>query len=382
MNIDELIALGNQARADRDPNKALEYYTYAMAVDRNSPAAFNNYGNVLRECGEPEAGIPFLLRSLQLDPNGSVANFNLAVAYLLAGDYSHGWPQYETRWKYEHLDGVLPKFAQPRWQGEDLNGKKIFILSEQGHGDTIQFVRFVDQLKALGAIIILHADANIASLFPNNDVISQIVLPTDTIPEFDYWTPIMSIPGILKITLDNLNSPISYIRPNLQKTKEWLDLLGPKYKLRIGFCWSGRRDTWINLHKAVPFEIMYDFIKRNPQYEWVNLQIDCTDEESARLAEIGVRIFPNSITCFADTAALLEAMDVVIGVDTSVVHLAGAMGRPTWLMLNWFGQDWRWLLNRDSSPWYPSTRIFRQPGMDQWQPVVDKIEKFLTWFKI
>jgi hypothetical protein len=127
---------------------------------------------------------------------------------------------------------------------------------------------------------------------------------------------------------------------------------------------------------------MLDLVRKNPDYEWINLQADCTKEESAALSTAGVTCFPGLIHNFADTAALVHHLDVVLSVDTAVAHLAGAMGRPTWIMLNWFGLDWRWLLNRDDTPWYPSARLFRQPAMADWRSVTDKIHQYLTWFKI
>ena len=152
--------------------------------------------------------------------------------------------------------------------------------------------------------------------------------------------------------------------------------------MRIGFSWSGRRDSWINQHKAMPFDHMLEMIREHPQYEWISLQIDATAEENAALEAAGVRLFPGTIFDFTDTAALIMAMDVVLSVDTAVAHLAGALGRPTWLMLNWFAHCWRWLVNRDDSPWYSTMRLFRQPAMNDWDSVTQKVSKFLSWMKV
>jgi len=381
MHTEELIALGNQAREDNDPELALQFYAQALTQDRNSASAFNNYGNVLRELGDPVGAIPFLQRSIQLAPAHPTAPFNLAVAYLLMGDYVHGWPQYEARWNYEHLAGALPKFDQPRWTGQDLKDKTILIIGEQGHGDTIQFVRFLTDILARGATPLLVVDESLIPLFKTAGV-NNIFKFGEPLPAFDYWTPIMSIPGIVGSTLTNLAQVHYYLTadPVLQQT--WQQRLGPKKRLRVGFCWSGRRDTWINRHKAMPFETMLDLIKRNPDYEWVNLQIDCTAEEEAKLVNQGVQAHPGTIKSFADSAALLMHMDVVLSVDTAVAHLAGALGRPVWVMLNQFALDWRWLLGRDDSPWYTTARLFRQPSMGDWNSVTDKIHNFLKWYKI
>jgi ADP-heptose:LPS heptosyltransferase len=152
--------------------------------------------------------------------------------------------------------------------------------------------------------------------------------------------------------------------------------------MRVGFCWSGRRDAWLNQHKGMPFEKMLQLIQDNPQYEWINLQIDATAEEEAALEQAGVTRYPNSIRSFADTAALIMAMDVVLSVDTAIAHLSGSLGRPTWVMLNWFAQDWRWLTVREDSPWYSTARLFRQPSQDDWDSVTKKVGQYLSWFKV
>jgi hypothetical protein len=381
MHTEELIALGNQAREDNTPELALQYYAQALTQDRNSASAFNNYGNVLRECGDPAGAVPFLQRSIQLAPEHPTAQFNLAVAYLLTGDYARGWPQYETRWNYEHLAGTLPKFDQPRWTGQDIKGKTLLIIGEQGHGDNIQFVRFVADIQARGAQPVLVVDRSLIPLFQSLGI-DTIVAFGETLPAFDYWTPIMSIPGIVGSTLENLAPVQYYLTADAKLQQAWQQQLGPKTRLRVGFCWSGRRDTWINRHKAMPFGEMLALIKRNPNYEWVNLQCDCTAEEEAELLSAGVKAYPGAIQTFADSAALIMHMDVVLAVDTAVAHLAGALGRPVWVMLSQFALDWRWLLDRDSSPWYTTARLFRQPAMGDWASVTGRIHQYLGWFKV
>lgn len=382
MNVNQLIDDGNSCREHNDPEGALKNYAQAFVLDRNSASAFNNYGNVLREIGEPEAAIPFLQRSIQLVPTAVTPNFNLAVAYLLSGDYARGWSQYEHRWNFEHLAGTLPKFEQPRWTGQDLRDKTILVCQEQGLGDTIQFIRFVFGLHNAGGRVLLQVNDNLAPLFAGSPVINKIIDVKDTPTNFDYWTPIMSIPGILGVTLQNLPHQLQYLAARQDLAQHWQEQLGPKKRLRVGFCWSGRPDSWINRHKGMPFETMLDLIKRNPAIEWFNLQVECSPEESKILQDLGVHSFAGQIRNFADSAALIHHMDVVISVDTAVAHLSGALGRPTWIPLNWFGTDWRWLLKRDDSPWYPSARLFRQPSLGDWASVIDRIHQYLSWFKV
>ena len=382
MNTNELIEQGNQLRAEQQPERALQCYALAFVQDPESGSAFNNYGNVMRELGHPKRAVPFLQHAALLDPSNITARFNLAVCYLLSGDYQQGWPAYESRWDYEHLAGTEPKHSQPRWRGEDIQGKTILVVGEQGHGDNIQFVRFVWNLHQRGAKIKLQVTDGLVPLLGRSEILSWVGTYVDDPGEFDTWVPIMSIPGIIGVTVDNLPRVQSYLNADANAVRAWQTRLGPKTRMRVGFSWSGRRDSWLNQHKSVPFETMLDMIKQNPQYEWINLQIDADPDQEQALADAGVTRYPGSVQSFADTAALMMNLDVVISVDTAVTHLAGALGRPVWLMLNAYATDWRWLLDRDSSPWYSSARLFRQPARGDWASVTQKIAQYLSWYKV
>ena len=382
MDTELLIAQGNTHRERHQPSLALACYAQAFAQDYTSAGAFNNYGNVLREMGFPDRAELFLKHAICLDPSNEIARFNLAVCYLLQGNYEQGWPAYEDRWSFEHLKGALPNLPQPRWTGQDLRDRTILVLGEQGLGDTIQFVRFVKNLTDTGAQVVLVVQPQMVSLFQQNNPQFTVLGNGSAPPNFDYWTPIMSIPGILKYNSDQLATSLCYISANKDLTVEWQRRLGSKKKLRIGISWAGRRDTWIHQHKSVPFGLIAEMIRNNPQYDWINLQIDATEEESTELESAGTLMYPGTITCMADTAALISCLDVVVSVDTAVSHLSAAMGRPTWIMLNQYGVDWRWLLNRVDTPWYPTARLFRQPTMGNWGPVLTKISHHLNLFKI
>jgi hypothetical protein len=236
--------------------------------------------------GYPERAIPFLHAAHNIDPTNVTAEFNLAVAYLLKGDFERGWQYYEARWRYEHMAGVKPNLSQPEWTGQDLKDKIILLVGEQGLGDQIQFVRFAANLTAAGAKIKLVLSEGVKALFPDQaGGIIGVYKSGEDLGEFDYWIPIMSIPGVLGITLENLPQDLQYIEADKNLVQEWQKRLGFKNRLRVGFCWSGRRDTWINQHKAMPFIEMLTLIKQNPDYEWINLQIDCTPEEEQILID-------------------------------------------------------------------------------------------------
>ena len=255
-------------------------------------------------------------------------------------------------------------------------------MGEQGHGDNIQFVRFLYNLHVMGAEIILQVTDGLVPMLIGSPIIKRVSGYDFSVTDFDYWIPIMSIPGVMGITLANLPKPINYLNADANLQQQWLQKLGAKKRMRVGFAWSGRRDAWLNIHKGMPFADMLAMIRANPTYEWINLQIDATAEEVAELEAAGVTTYPGSISSFADTSALIMHLDVVLSVDTAIAHLAGALGRPTWIMLNWFAVDWRWLLNRDDSPWYSTARLFRQPVMGDWASVTKKVSQYLSWFKV
>ncbi len=378
--MDDLIEQGNQHRAENQPAQALACYAQAFVADHASAAAWNNYGNVIREMGFPDRARPFLEQAIAIDPGHTTARFNLAVALLLAGDYEQGWKAYEHRWNFEHLAGTLPAYSQPRWQGEDLQGRTILIIGEQGLGDCIQFVRYVEPLQALGARIVLQVPTTLITLF---QISGGITIGFDEIvPDFDVWCPMMSLPAVMKTTLDSIPRSLAYIQAAADAVSQWHEKLGQKNRLRVGISWSGRRDTWINQHKSVPFDLVLNMIQRNPQYQWVNLQVDVDEYQSRMLTESGVSMYPGTIHCMADTAALISCLDVVISVDSAVSHLSAALGRPTWIMLNQFAVDWRWLINRGDSPWYPTVKLFRQPEQGDWTTVINRIQRFLPTFTI
>jgi hypothetical protein len=381
MTYQELIDHGITFREQTEPEKCLQCFGQAFILEPDSAAAFNNYGNTLREMGYPARAIPFLQHACLLDPAMSTAQFNLSVAVLLAGHLGWGMRQYESRWSFEHLQGLLPKFEQPVWRGEDLTDKTILVLGEQGHGDVLHFSRFVTDLKKYNPKkICFQVGTDMVELFQSSVLFADIDVSSyaNGLPEFDIWSMLMSLPIGLGVEYETLNSPIQYINAPEHSLAAWKQRLGAKTQKRIGIGWSGRRDTWINRHKAVNFECVAQLINRNPNYEWINLQADATEEENAVLTSLGVAQYPNTIRDWSDTAGLVANLDLVIGVDTSISHLAGAMGKELWVMLPQYALDWRWLLDRDDSPWYPSAKLFRQPVRGDWTSVINKITHFLS----
>jgi hypothetical protein len=384
MTYQELINAGIAYREQTEPEQSLACFGQAFIIEPDSAAAFNNYGNTLREMGLPQRARPFLEHACLLDPGMATAQFNLAVTILLAGDLKQGMQHYESRWRFEHLNGMLPNFKQPVWRGEDLTGKTIAVIGEQGHGDILQFSRFVAELRGYNPQrICFQVGPAMTDLFASSSHFNgiDVFASTDTLPEFDTWSMLMSLPIGLGTDYQSLVSPLWYIEAPKGSVRAWQERLGPKTRQRIGIGWSGRKDTWINRHKAVSFDHIVDLIKSNPEHQWINLQVDASEEENRQLAKLGVGQYPGTISSWGDTAGLLHHLDLYIGVDTAVTHLAGAQGRPTWVMLNQYALDWRWLLDRDDSPWYPSAKLFRQPSRGDWAAVISRITQYLGWWK-
>jgi tetratricopeptide (TPR) repeat protein len=381
MTPDELVHIGNNYRNSTEPAKALECYAQAFIAQPENIHAWNNYGNVLREMGEPKRAIPFLQHAIALDETYVTAQFNLSVAYLLAGDLLNGFKQYEWRWQYEHLAGTLPQLDKPMWEGQDLRDKKILVLWEQGLGDTIQFVRFFKDLHNLGAKVLFHTHIGMCELFYKNPYVYEVSDKRDDLIGYDYYITTMSLARVLNITLDNLDdSP--YIVAQKEFIEPWRERLGPKTKMRVGVCWSGRKDSWINQHKGMHVSAILQLINARPEIEWVNLLADANDEEAEYIFNSSMRVFPSSIRHWGDTAGLLHHLDLVISVDTAIAHLAGAMGKPLWIPLNNFAVDWRYLLDTSLHPWYNSARIFRQPKIGDWDSVLQGMHLFLDKVKI
>ena len=381
MTSDELVAAGNNARSQDQYADALANYAQAFVLDPNNLHAWNNYGNVLREIGEPLRSIPFLQHACVLKPDFVTGHFNQAIAYLLAGDYQNGWQKYEWRWQYEHLANSKPQYNKPEWQGESLEDKTILVCAEQGFGDVIQFSRFLYDLHIRGAKILLLCMTGLVPLFQPSYAIKQCTNDPDSLDAFDYWIPIMSLPRVLGVTLENLRHDLSYISAQPEYTDTWNQKLGPKDSMRIGICWSGRRDNWVNKYKSTPVENFVNLIISNPQHQWINLQAEMYEQEQTLLSNTEVQSFPGAIQSWADTAGLVHHLDLVISVDTSIAHLAAAMGKPTWIPLTKFAVDWRWGLGIDRTPWYPSAVLFRQPDFGDWTGVFEAVKKYLGFFK-
>jgi hypothetical protein len=270
--------------------------------------------------------------------------------------------------------------TQPRWLGvESLKGKTILLQAEAGLGDTIQFCRYVRQVAARGARVLLEVQRPLLKVLANVEGVHKILPKGAKLPKFDYHCPLMSLPGAFNTIQKTIPADIPYLRSDAALATRWQKRLGKKEetrKRRIGLVWSGNPAHANDSNRSVALSDLSPLLLYNA--EWVSLQKEVRPGDADWLAgHTEVRHFGEQLRDFADTAALIENVDLVIAVDTSVAHLAGAMGKPLWLLLP-FNPDWRWLLKRDDNPWYPTARLFRQPAIGDWGSVIATVSRSLS----
>lgn len=335
-----------------------------------------NMGATLQSMGRLREAIDLYERALAITPSiGSHANY--AHALLAAGRWSEAWTHYEFRWLRNPLLSLRPKFPRPAWDGQDLNGKTILLRIEQGFGDAIQFVRFAPDLKALGATVLLRVGPGFADLAKGFRGIDRVLDENAPTPEFDYYLHLLSLPRVLGVELDSLPAGGPYLSTDRARSAKWAPRVSsPEARLRVGLAWAGSPAHGGDRYRSVSLRDLAP-LGGIPGVRYFSLQKGAKEAE-VRDPPAGldlVNLGPE-LRDFSDTAAVIEQLDLVICVDTAIGHLAGALGKPVWLLLPQ-SSDWRWLENRDDSPWYPSMRLFRQAKRGDWRDVVDRIARRL-----
>jgi tetratricopeptide (TPR) repeat protein len=328
-------------------------------------------GNTLRSLMRHDEALAGFDRVLALDPDDAVAHFARAFVYLQLGDFTRGWPEYEWRWREAQVGIYKRSFVQPLWLGvEPLEGKTILLHAEQGLGDTLQFCRYAKLVKARGARVIVEVPVPMKSLMAGVEGIDQVVAYGEPLPPFDVQTPLLSLP--LAFRTDHATMPVDvpYVQASHERMERWQARLGARTRPRIGIVWSGNPDHPDDHNRSIPLETLLPALAGS--VEWVSVQKFVRAEEQALLERSSVRHFGDELADLSDTAALVQCLDGVVSVDTSAAHLAGALGRPLWLMLPYL-PDWRWQLDREDCPWYPSARLFRQTRAGEWGDVFERI---------
>ena len=356
--------------------EALEWFDRALSLRPGFAAALDNKISALGEMHR-FAEIVALYRDVKaIDPGNAVADWNLALIYLLHGDFEAGWRAREARWRIPSLPGTAnyPRFPQPMWLGEEpLEGKTIVVCADEGMGDTIQFVRYAPMLAALGARVILLSQEPLVPLLSGMPGVSQCLPKLEgASTAFDFHCPICSLPFAFRTPLDSIPAEIPYLpRPAQARMQAWEDRLGARDRLRVGLVWSGNPTHNNDHNRSIPLRMLSRLLDTDATF--VSLQKDPRPDDRAVLRErTDIVDLTEHFTDFSETAALINCLDLIITVDTSIAHLAAALGRPTWIVLPYV-PDWRWLLDRDDSPWYPTARLFRQTESHDYESVLDRV---------
>jgi tetratricopeptide (TPR) repeat protein len=334
--------------------------------------AHNSLGTALFVAQRFDEAMARYERALRLNPQHAETAWNMSLTWLLQGDYECGWPAYEWRWKCRRTI-PHPAFTQPRWDGGSLDGKTILLYGEQGLGDTLHFARYAALVKARGAgrVIVMCQNA-LVRLLARTPGIDGLVGWGATPPDFDVWAPFMSLPALFGTTLANIPADVPYVFPDPELVAHWKRQLALARGFRIGIAWQGSpRHAW-DRHRSAGLEA-FEPLARVEGVQLISLQKGPGSEQLGALAgrfpvlSLG-ELLDEGSGPFMDTSAIVANLDLVICVDSALAHLAGAMGVPAWLALT-FTPDWRWLLGRADSLWYPTLRLFRQPKLGDWRAV-------------
>ena len=350
------------------------FRTVLMANPHDVPTLCS-LGFTLDALGD-EAGAASCFRlALKGQPGSSLARFNLSSHLLLEGNFAEGWREYEQRWLVRQFAGKREPFAQPQWRGEPIRGARMYVYAEQGLGDTLQFVRYVPMLAELGAQVLLEVQAPLLELLRNLHPAVEVMVKGERPQEVDWHSPLLSLPGAFGTDLSNIPAPIPYLQADATKCTAWSRRLATD-GLRVGVVWTGNPEHMRDRLRSIFFS-QFRRLTAVAGATFYALQKGLTVAQREELALAGTVVdLGDELRDFTDTAAIVANLDLVITVDTSVAHLAGALGKPVWILLP-HAPDWRWLRERSDSPWYPTARLFRQTVAGQWNSVLDEVEREL-----
>ncbi|MDI9334136.1 MAG: tetratricopeptide repeat protein [Cytophagales bacterium] len=405
-HLNTLAAKGNLLGEQTEQGAAAEAcFQTALQISPDHWMTLYNYGVFLAGARRYPEAIAMYERAGRADPDHHLSFWNLSNLLLRLGDYARAWPLYEWRWKTDHLKPAYLELPMPLWTGQDLQGKRILLHFEQGYGDAFQFIRLAKNVAERGAHVTIFMPREICENFVGVAGVHAIRPWSETLQGFDYHAPLMSLPAPLGLSVDNIPVHIPYLFANQERMSRWQDRLPPlhaqqklraesldkprlrvesldKPTLRVGVAWCGRPTHDNDGNRSLAFAALLPLLEAFPQVQFISMQVGPRESDLPALdaCQSIVRV-ESDIQDFSDTAALAMQLDLLISVDTSVVHLAAALGKPVWVLLA-ASSDWRWLEDREDTPWYPNVRLFRQSIQDgrvrDWTRVLTRIQSALT----
>jgi Flp pilus assembly protein TadD len=354
------------------PEEAIAQYKRALAIQPERAETHGNLGIAFERQGRHAKALTCYERALALKPDHAEAHFDRGRALLLTGQFDEGWREYEWRFAVARYDR---NFDRPLWPGEPLAGRTILIHAEQGFGDTLQFVRYVPKVAERGGQVLLEVPEPLVRLVGTVAGVSQVVVAGDPLPSFDCHCPLLSLPRVFETKLATIPDTVPYLSTPQTASADWAERIAAATGLKVGVVWAGsvvgaidRRP--IDLRLLQPLWEVADI-------NWFSLQVGDQSGDLSWLDGVRIADLAPWLTDFAETAAAIDCLDLVITIDTAVAHLAGALGRRTWIMLP-YAADWRWLRNRSDTPWYPTARLFRQRTAGDWPEVAREVAAALA----
>jgi tetratricopeptide (TPR) repeat protein len=353
--------------------EALAAFDAALTLRGDDTDTLNNRGLVLRDLERAGEALASFEKALAIAPNNAETHVNCSSLRLLTGDYAEGWKEFEWRWRAGDIARWRRDFPQPLWLGEQtLAGKTILLHAEQGFGDAIQFVRYVSLVAAASTRVILEVPQPLKDLFASVRGASRVIVQGDAGGDFDFHCPLLSLPLAFRTTFETIPAEVPYLSAPQTRMMKWRQALAPRSRPRVGVVWAGNPMFRNDQTRSVGLSAFLPLLS-TAGIDFYSMQKDLREGDRERLATCpGLVHLGDQLADFADTAAVIESLDLVISSDTSVAHLAGALGKPTWILLQRIG-DWRWLIGREDSPWYPSVRLFRQTEIGRWDSVISRV---------
>jgi hypothetical protein len=368
------ILLAKQGRQE----EALPHFLAVLRLDPRQARAHNNLGAALSELGRPAEALASFERALELWPDYAEAHKSRAMVRLLRGDFERGWAEYEWRWQCQ--DFSPRAYRQPPWDGSPLGGRTVLLHTEQGLGDTIQFIRYAPLVRACGGRVVVECERALLPLLRSCPGVADWIAAGAALPEFDVRLPLLSLPRALGTTLATVPAAVPYLAADPDLVARWRRELSFSDGVKVGVVWQGNPKNAADRRRSVPL-LQFEPLARVEGVRLVSLQKGPGAEQLAEatgrfpVTDYGSRLDVGA-GAFVDTAAAMRALDLVVSCDTAAAHLAGALAVPVWVPLS-LAADWRWLLGREDSPWYPTMRLFRQERLGDWAPVFARMAEEL-----